>query len=140
MADHPGTTQRTRLTGLDSAAIYGTAALLVAVGASTVVDHRASEAYSAREIESPATLFQRVAGVRVAWLGLAVLTLHRAREHRALGWLLLLMALNPVSDTVLGALAGGGRRSLSHLPGALVTASLGAHLLRRSQAPAASRR
>lgn len=140
MSDHSGPTQRTRLTRLDAAAIYGTAALLVAIGASTVVDHRASEAYSAREIQSPAKLFQRVAGLRVAWLGLAVLTLHRAREHRALGWLLLLMTLNPVSDTALGALEGGGRRSLSHLPGALVTASLGGHLLRRTRDPAAARR
>ena len=135
MTDRQLVTRATPLTLPDRAALHVVPAALALIGGYMFVSDRSSRAFGSGQPTPSPALFRRVAGLRTAWLGVAVLTLCRADQHRPLGWLLLAMAANPASDMALVAMAGGGRRSLVHLPGTLATAVLGAHLLRLTGHP-----
>lgn len=127
-------TRDTRLTQTDRVAVHAVPALLMAVGTYMVTDEESMRAFGAGQLGSSTTPFRKVAGLRTAWLGLALLTLHRAGQHRALGGLLLIMAPNPATDLALAVSTGGGRRALIHLPGILTTSICGARLLRPASA------
>lgn len=77
--------------------------------------------------------FQLVAGLRTSYLGFIVLLLTLADERRALGILLISLALNPLDDflTVLAAPGGNFWDAAVHLPGFVVTLLLGGYLLRK---------
>lgn len=135
MLDHELRVQKTQLTRADKVAAHGVPALLVAVGTYMTTSDGARQAFGAGHLGPSTALFRRVAGLRTAWLGVAVLALHRADQHRALGWLLLTMAMNPAADMALAVKSGGGRRALVHLPGILATSIFGARLLRLTQPP-----
>lgn len=137
MREHQPRTSTTPLTPTDRVAVHTVPAVLAAVGAcmAGADTDRVSRTFGVGQRESSAKLFRRVAGLRTTWLGLAVVTLYRAGQYRALGWLLLIMGLNPAADLALAAAAGGGRRSLVHLPGTLATIIVGARLLRLTQPP-----
>jgi hypothetical protein len=115
----------------DPVLTYGVAAVLL-IGAFMTLSSRATTAFGAGPAVAEADLFRRAAGLRTAWLGACVITLHRAGQHRALGWVLLLMAANPASDLALSWSSGGRWRALAHLPGTAATAGLGLRLLRRT--------
>ena len=68
-----------------------------------------------------------------AWLGLTVLILHRAGQHRALGLLRIVMTANPAADLAMAATAGPPHRALAHISDIVATATIGCRLLRRTR-------
>ncbi|WP_380169654.1 DUF4267 domain-containing protein [Jannaschia sp. R86511] len=106
--------------------------MLLLIGVFMTLSNRTATVFGAGPNVSEAVLFRRVAGLRTAWLGAAVIALHRAGQRRSLGWVLLLMSANPAADLALSWSSGGRWRALAHVPGVAATTGLGLHLLRRT--------
>lgn len=108
------------------------AAVLLVIGLYIISSESAATGFGAGADANPA-LFRWVAGLRTAWLAVAILVVQRLAGRTALGWLLIAMALNPIADLVAAAVAGGGRLALVHLPGTAVTLGVGTWLLYGSE-------
>lgn len=121
------------LGAVDRLLINGVAGLLVAIGVLFVRDPRTAARLFGVPGDRHPLVFHYVTGLRTAWLGGAVLMLHRAGHDEVLGRLLLAMALNPAADLAVAASFGSPRRALVHAPGIVVTAALGRRLQRRER-------
>lgn len=97
----------------------------------------AARAFGARGDGRETFALHYATGARTATLGLTVLALARSRQNVALGIVSTIAALNAAADAVIAAVDSGAgvRAGARHLPGVLVTSTLGWRLLRQPRTP-----